>query len=98
MKITARRGGGFSGIPHCVELDTACRPDGAALEGLLHSLDVFRAAAPPAAVGADLPRWEITVEDGASCRSLVLVDDGTRDASGWPALLAFLASGAGGAA
>jgi hypothetical protein len=50
----------------------------------------FFGATPPCAVGADLPRWEITVEDGGRCRSVVLAEDGSLDATGWPALLAHL--------
>ncbi|QNA88150.1 hypothetical protein G4G28_05950 [Massilia sp. Dwa41.01b] len=89
MKITARCAGGFSGAERSVALDTACHPDGAALEEVLRHLDFF-CTTPPRAVGADLPRWEITVEDGERCRSLVLVDDGAPDASAWAALLAHL--------
>lgn len=75
MKISARASGGFAGLDQKVELDTAARPDGAALEALLGRLDFF-SAAPACAVGADLPRWEITVEDGARCHTVVLNDDG----------------------
>ena len=75
MKISARASGGFAGLDQTVELDTAARPDGAALEALLGRLDFF-SAAPACAVGADLPRWEITVEDGARCHTVVLSDDG----------------------
>ena len=91
MKITARRDEGLSGRHQCLELDTTCHAGGAALEELVRKLDFF-GAAPPRVLGADLPRWEITVEDGARCRSLVLVDDGSLAATGWPALLAHLAA------
>jgi hypothetical protein len=86
MKIRAKLAGGFAGLEHCVELDTACRPDGPALETLVHGADFF-GAAPDQPVGADLPRWEITVEDGERCRSVLLPDDGSIEAAGWPALL-----------
>jgi hypothetical protein len=75
MKISARASGGFAGRDQTVELDTTARPDGAALEALLGRLDFF-SAAPACAVGADLPRWEITVEDGARCHTVFLSDDG----------------------
>jgi hypothetical protein len=91
VKIRAKMAGGFAGIERCVELDTVCRPDGARLESLVHGADFF-GAAPQPAVGADLPRWEITVEDGERCHSVLLVDDGSVDAAGWPALLAHLRS------
>jgi len=81
--------GGFAGVERCVELDTTCRPDGAQLENLVHGADFF-GAAPKPALGADLPRWEITVEDGERCHSVLLADDGSVDAAGWPALLAHL--------
>jgi hypothetical protein len=75
MKISARASGGFAGLDQKVELDTALGADGAALEALLGRLDFF-SAAPECAVGADLPRWEITVEDGARCHTVFLSDNG----------------------
>ena len=83
--------GGFAGIERCVDVDTACSPDGPALETLVRQADFF-GAAPRLPVGADLPRWEITVEDGERCHSVLLLDDGAADAAGWPALLAHLRS------
>ena len=89
MKIKATMSGGFAGIERCIERDTACRPDGRELEALVREADFF-GRAPKHAVGADLPRWEITVEDGERCHSVLLIDDGAVDAAGWPALLAHL--------
>ena len=89
MKIKATMEGGFAGASRQVELDTACLPGGRELEALLQRVDFF-GAAPPCAVGADIPRWEITVEDGDRCRSVVLADDGSLQATEWPALLAHL--------
>jgi len=89
VKIRATLAGGLAGLTRCVELDTACRPDGAALEALVRQADFF-GPAPRGAVGADLPRWEITVDDGARRDSVLLQDDGSIDAAGWPALLAHL--------
>jgi hypothetical protein len=94
MKITATASGGFAGRSQDFELDTACHADGAAIDALLHRLDFF-GAAPPPAVGADLMRWEITADDGQRCRTVVLQEDeGAGDAAGWPALLAHLRAGA----
>lgn len=89
MKITAKQGGGFAGGERCVELDTACRADGQSLEALVRQLDFF-GAAPPCAVGADITRWEITVEDGPRKHTVTLLDDGNLGATGWPALLEHL--------
>ena len=91
MRIHATMAGGFAGIERCVDIDTACRHDGAALEALVRQADFF-GASPPHAVGADLPTWTITVEDGQRCHSVLLADDGSLDAAGWPALLAHLRS------
>lgn len=89
MKITARTTGGFAGRSDCFELDTGGRGDGAAIETLLDRLDFFKAV-PPAAVGADLVRWEITADDGQRCHTVVLHEDGGVDQAGWPALFAHL--------
>lgn len=89
MKITAKQSGGFAGGERCVELDTTCRADGASLEALVRRLDFF-GAGPPCAVGADMPRWEITVEDGPRKHTVTLMDDGNLNQTGWPALLEHL--------
>jgi hypothetical protein len=85
MKITAKGSGGFAGRTESYQLDTSCRSDGASVEDLLQRLDFF-GAAPPCAVGADLPRWEITVDDGPRRHTVTLVDDGS-GGDGWMALL-----------
>jgi hypothetical protein len=46
MKIRAKLAGGFAGLERYVELDTACRPDGPALETLVHGADFFGATPP----------------------------------------------------
>ena len=86
MKISAKQAGGFAGGAQCYELDTACRADGGSVEALVHGVDFF-GAAPMCVVGADMPRWEITVEDGGRTHTVVLVDDGSLGATGWAALL-----------
>jgi hypothetical protein len=87
MKITAKGSGGFTGRTECYELDTGCRSDGASVEELLQRLDFF-GAAPACAVGADIPRWEITVDDGPRRHTVTLTEDGT--GAGWMSLLAHL--------
>lgn len=87
MKIRARACGGFAGLDQSWELDTAQLPDGAALETLLQRLDFFKAS-PAAAVGADLPRWDITVDDGIRCHSVSVPDDG--NAGEWQHLFEYL--------
>ena len=76
MKISARACGGFAGLAESYQLDTASLAEGPALETLLRRLDFF-GAAPRCAVGADLPRWEITVEDGQHCHTVFLREDGS---------------------
>lgn len=87
MKISARACGGFAGLAQAYELDTAQAADGPAIEGLLRRLDFF-GAAPACAVGADLPRWEITVEDGPRCHTVFVREDG--GGGDWQHLLAHL--------
>ena len=90
MKITARASGGFSGRTEQVELDTGCHADGQAIEALLARLDFFDAPHTACPVGVDIRRWELTVDDGRRCRTLVLAEDGTPSFSHWQALLAHL--------
>jgi len=89
MKITAKASGGFAGHSECYELDTSCHADGKSVEALLQRLDFF-GAAPPHAIGADIPRWEITVDDGPRRRTVVLQDDGSAGTAGWHRLLEHL--------
>lgn len=89
MKITARGGAGFSGVAEHYDIDTSRIAQGEQLEALLRKLDFF-AAAPPLPLGADIPRWEITVEDGARRHSVAFADDGSAGAAPWQALIAQL--------
>jgi hypothetical protein len=88
MKITAKGSGGFAGRTECYELDTSCHGAGASVEELLHRLDFF-GAEPTSAVGADIPRWEITVDDGPRRHTVTLTEDGSGGA-GWISLLEHL--------
>jgi hypothetical protein len=91
MKISARACGGFAGLAEAYDLDTAAHPGGGELENLLGRLDVF-GAAPACPIGADLPRWEITVEDGQRCHTVFVREDGS--GGDWQALLDRLRSSA----
>jgi hypothetical protein len=75
VKISARACGGFAGLAEAYHLDTSLHPGGGALEDLVQRLGFF-SAAPSCPIGADLPRWEITVEDGGRCRTVFLREDG----------------------
>jgi hypothetical protein len=89
MKIKARASGGFAGRTDCYELDTACAADGKSVEELVHQLDFF-GAEPACGVGADLQRWEITVDDGGRRRTVTVLDDGSPGGQAWQTLLAHL--------
>lgn len=88
MKITAKASGGLAGRTDCYELDTACSPNGPSLEQLVHAIDFF-GARPACGVGADIQRWEITVQDGARRRTVTVTDDGA-GGTGWQALIEHL--------
>jgi hypothetical protein len=93
MKIKARASGGFAGRTDCYELDTACAANGKSVEDLLHQLD-FSGAGTACGLGADIPRWEITVDDGPRRRTITVLDDGSSGGPGWQALLAHLRNSA----
>ncbi len=84
MKISARACGGFAGLAEAYDLDTAFHPVGGEFEDLVQRLDFF-SATPSCPIGADLPRWEITVEDGQRCHTVFLREDGS--GGDWQALL-----------
>jgi hypothetical protein len=86
MKIHAKASGALAGRTDCYELDTACSAKGKAVEELLHQLDFF-GAAPKGAVGADIPRWDITVDDGGRRRTVTVFEDGASAGAGWQTLI-----------
>jgi hypothetical protein len=88
MKITAKASGGLAGGTDCYQLDTSCDANGQSVEELLRRLDFF-GAAPPRSVGADIPRWEITVDDGPLSHTVTVHEDGSAG-GGWQALLEHL--------
>ncbi|PWF39055.1 hypothetical protein [Massilia glaciei] len=85
MHISAKGGGGFSGQYELFDIDTAAHAAGRDLEDLLHSLDFGEA--PPPAIGADIPRWEVTVCDGDARRTVVFTEDGSAAAAPWQSLI-----------
>jgi hypothetical protein len=89
MKISATGSGGFSGRSEHYEVDTGALDQGASIEARLRALDFF-GATPPAAIGADLGRWDITVADGARRRTVTFAEDGSAGAAPWQALVAHL--------
>lgn len=74
VRLTLRQSGGFAGIaqePVRVDSDRL-EPD---QRERLHAL-VGDAGEPPDVVGADLPRYELTIEDGEDTRTVAWHDDG----------------------
>ncbi|QBE62839.1 protealysin inhibitor emfourin [Pseudoduganella lutea] len=89
MKITATGGGGFAGITQRHEVDTATSPAGPDLKMALEASGFF--AAPRAAgeepVGADIPRWTITVDADGERHSVSFAEDGSAATAHWRTLL-----------
>ena len=83
MKVSVKGGGGFAGIAQHYEIDTARIAQGEAIEALLQNLDFFRVPDPPVPVGADIPHWEITVDDGRQCRTVRFAEDGGPACAQW---------------
>jgi hypothetical protein len=93
MKIKATSTGGLAGHTGCYELDTACAANGQAVEDLLDRIDFF-GAEPACSVGADIPRWDITVHDGERSRTVTVLEDGAAGGPGWQRLLEHLRNSA----
>ncbi|MGV7208787.1 protealysin inhibitor emfourin [Oxalobacteraceae bacterium A2-2] len=87
MKIHATVEGGLAGLTQHYDIDTAAIPYGAALEAALADPALFLAVAAPApAVGADLQRWTIQVENGLP-RSASFTADGNPQHRRWEPVL-----------
>ena len=91
MHITANCSAGFAGQCEQYDIDTKSHRLGSAIEALLGQLDFF-AAIPPDVIGADIPSWNITVNDGTRAHSITFADDGGIDAARWQALMTMLRS------
>jgi hypothetical protein len=89
MKIKARASGGLTGATSNYELDTACAANGQSVEDLLRRIDFF-GAEPACGIGADIPRWDITVDDGMRSRTVTLFEDGASGGPGWQSLIGHL--------
>jgi len=91
MKISATCSGGFSGQPECYDIDTARIGNGKAIEELLQNLDF---TPPPPAIGADMQRWEVVIDDGKAPRKVAFVDDGSTESAPWQLLISELRASA----
>lgn len=89
MKITATSGGGFAGITRRHEVDTATSPAGPALEAALALDDFFTAPADAenGTVGADIPRWTITVDADGRHHTISFAEDENPATERWRRLL-----------
>jgi hypothetical protein len=68
-RLTLKQSGGFAGIEHePVQVD---------VDRLDPSVRELLAAPPPEVAGADLPRYELTLEDGEDRQTLAWHDDGS---------------------
>lgn len=90
MNISATCSGGFAGLSEHYEIDTQTGVGGKALEALLAHIGFFAAAADatPDAIGADIPRWRISVRDGNRQHTVSFVEDGSAVGAPWQKLLA----------
>ena len=72
-RLTLKQSGGFAGIEQEPVHVDADRLD----PSLRERLPSLLAAPPPAVAGADLPRYELTLEDGDERRTVAWHDDGS---------------------
>ena len=96
MKISATGGGGFAGLTEQYqELDTQALANGKAIEEMLTQMQFFKTAADatPEALGADMPRWHITVSDGGQHHTVSFVEDGSPASAPWTNLLSQIRAG-----
>ncbi|MES2902352.1 MAG: hypothetical protein V4723_21670 [Pseudomonadota bacterium] len=91
MKVSAKGSGGWCGASQCYDIDTTNLENGKAIERLVAQLDF--GAPHPETIGADLLRWQVTVDDGGVCRSTEFVDDGSGASAPWHLLLAQIRAG-----
>jgi hypothetical protein len=84
VRLTLKRSGGYAGIEQePVQVDSDRLPPDA--RERLHTL-VKDAGEAPEAIGADLPRYELTIDDGDDTRTVAWHDDGSEAAAGLRAL------------
>ena len=91
MRIVIRRSGGYAGEAQTAGVDTSRLDPARAreVEQLVQQTiaDASERAEP---IGADLTRYEITVEDEAGTRSLTFTDDGRPDGGAIKGLIEML--------
>jgi hypothetical protein len=81
-RLTLKQSGGFAGIEH-----EPVRVDADRLAPALRErLPSLLGAPPPEVAGADLPRYELTIEDGDERRTIAWHDDGSDAVAGLRAL------------
>jgi hypothetical protein len=90
MKITATSSGGFAGLTQRHTVDTASSPAGPTLEAAVADLRFFDAAPAiaPAATGADMLSWTITIEADGRRHSITFTSDGSPATAPWERLVA----------
>jgi hypothetical protein len=72
VKLTLKQSGGYAGVEQ-----EPVRVDADRLEpSVREQLPALLGAPAPEIVGADLPRYELTIEDGDSTRTVAWHDDG----------------------
>jgi hypothetical protein len=73
VKLTLKQSGGFAGVEQ-----EPVRVDADRLEpSVREQLPTLLGAPPPEVVGADLPRYELTIENGDSRQTVAWHDDGS---------------------
>jgi len=93
MKITAHCAGGFAGLTEHYQVDTASLRNGPCIEALLASLEYLPQPS-ASAVGADIGRWHITLDNGLQQHTVAFAEDGSAAAEPWQSLLAQLRASA----
>ena len=90
MKISATSSGGFAGLSEHYEIDTAASAKGKSLEAALAGSGFFAAKADAASevIGADIPRWTITVDADGRRHTLSFAEDGSAANGQWQNLVA----------
>jgi len=86
MKITACGSGGLAGLTEHYQVDTATLRNGPCIEALLASLEYLPQPVPGPA-GADIHRWQITLDNGRQQHTVAFAEDGSAAAEPWQSLL-----------
>ncbi len=89
MKISATGGGGFAGQTAHFDVDTSQVPNGRTIETIVSDIDFF-SRPPTEAVGADMVRWNITIDDGPRTHTVTFAEDGSAESAPWQTLLAHI--------